>query len=126
MSEIALSILISLENELGLDNAETLQKFDRKIGEVHDKLQKLIASLKNEGKTIAGFGAPTKATTLMAHFGLDASLLDFIVDDNPLKQGLFTPTTHIPVLSVNAIYERKPNHLIILAWNFAEPIMKFH
>ena len=118
--------LISLEHELGLDKAETLQKFDRKIGEVRDKLQKLIASLKNEGKTIAGFGASTKATTLMAHFRLDKSLLDFIVDDNPLKQGLFTPTTHIPVLSANELYERKPDYLLILAWNFAEPIMKFH
>ena len=52
--------LISLEHELGLDNAETLHKFDRKIGEVRDKLQKLIGSLKNEGKIIAGFGAPQK------------------------------------------------------------------
>ena len=79
--------LISLEHELGLDNEETLHKFDRKISDVRDKLQRLLASLKNDGKTIAGFGAPTKATTLMAHFGLDESLLDFIVDDNPLSRG---------------------------------------
>jgi len=118
--------LIVLEHELGLDSAETLYQFDRKIGEVRDKLQKLLVSLKEDGKTIAGFGAPTKATTLMAHFGLDETLLDFIVDDNPLKQGLFTPTTHIPVLSADVLYERKPDYLLILAWNFAEPIMKMH
>ena len=112
-------------DELGLENGR-LHKFGRKICEVRDKLQKLIGSLKNEGKIIAGFGAPTKATTLMAHFGLDESMLDFIVDDNPLKQGLFTPNTHNPVLSANALYERKPNYLLILAWNFAEPIMKSH
>ena len=118
--------LIALEHELGLDKAETLFKFDRKISQVRDKLQKLLSSLKEDGKTIAGFGAPTKATTLMAHFGLDETLLDFIVDDNPLKQGLFTPTTHIPVLSADELYERKPDYLLILAWNFAEPIMKMH
>jgi len=118
--------LIALEHELGLDSAETLHQFDRKIGEVRDKLQKLLVSLQEDGKTIAGFGAPTKATTLMAHFGLDETLLDFIVDDNPLKQGLFTPTTHIPVLSADVLYERKPDYLLILAWNFAEPIMKMH
>ncbi len=118
--------LISLEHELGLDNEETLHKFDRKISDVRDKLQRLLASLKNDGKTIAGYGAPTKATTLMAHFGLDDGLLDFIVDDNPLKQGLYTPTTHIPVLSANELYERKPDYLLILAWNFAEPIIKAH
>ena len=118
--------LIALEHELGLDRADTLHKFDCKIGEVRDKLQKLIVSLKGDGKTIAGFGAPTKATTLMAHFGLDENVLDFIVDDNPLKQGLFTPITHIPVLSANALYERRPDYVLILAWNFAEPIMKMH
>jgi len=118
--------LITLEHELGLDRAETLCKFDNKISEVGEKLQNLIQSLKADGETIAGFGAPTKATTLMAHFGLDESVLDFIVDDNPLKQGLFTPITHIPVLSADALYERRPDYVLILAWNFSEPIMKMH
>ena len=118
--------LISLEHELGLDRAETLRKFDHKISEVRAKLQNLIQSLKADGKKIAGFGAPTKATTLMAHFRLDESVLDFIVDDNPLKQGLFTPITHIPVLFAAALYKRKPDYVLILAWNFAEPIMKMH
>jgi SAM-dependent methyltransferase len=118
--------LITLEHELGLDRAETLRKFDNKISEVGEKLQNLIQSLKADGETIAGFGAPTKATTLMAHFGLDEGVLDFIVDDNPLKQGLFTPITHIPVLSADALYERRPDYVLILAWNFAEPIMKMH
>jgi len=118
--------LIALEHELGLDKAETLHGFDRKISLVREGLQKLVRSLKANGKSIAGFGAPTKATTLMGHFGLDQNILDFIVDDNPLKQGLFTPITHIPVLSAEALYERRPDYVLILAWNFAEPIMKIH
>lgn len=118
--------LIAFEHKLGLDRADTLSRFNARINDVRDKLQKLIYSLKKEGKTIAGFGAPTKATTLMAHFGLDETMLDFIVDDNPLKQGLFTPITHIPVLSSQALYDQKPDYLLILAWNFSEPIMKMH
>ena len=62
----------------------------------------------------------------MAHFGLDETMLDFIVDDNPLKQGLYTPVTHLPVLSSEALYDRKPDYLLILAWNFSKPIMKMH
>ena len=116
--------LIALEHKLGLDKAETLNKFDKKITLVKESLYKLIHLLKEDGKVIAGFGAPTKATTMMAHFGLDEKVLDFIVDDNPLKQGLYTPITHIPVLSTEALYERKPDYVLILAWNFAEPIMK--
>ena len=93
---------------------------------VREKLNKLVCKLKDQGKTIAGFGAPTKATTLMAHFGLDEKVLDFIVDDNPLKQGLYTPITHIPILSAEALYELQPDYVLVLAWNFAEPIMKVH
>jgi len=118
--------LINMEKSAGLDKPETFHDFAEHIKTVRDNLTVLIRSLKKEGKTIAGFGAPTKATTLMAHFGLGKEDLDFIVDDNPLKQGLLTPGTNIPVLSADAIYEDRPDYLLILAWNFAEPIMKNH
>ena len=118
--------LIELEKKIGLNEIETLYKFEKKISYVGKKLQRLVSSLKADGKVIAGFGAPTKATTLMAHFGLDRTVIDFIVDDNPLKQGLFTPMTHIPVFSPKALYERKPDYVLILAWNFSGPIIKMH
>jgi len=118
--------LIALEHKLGLNQVDTMSEFNVRIENIRDRLHKLIYSIKKEGKTIAGFGAPTKATTLMAHFGLDETMLDFIVDDNPLKQGLYTPITHIPVLSSDSIYDRKPDYLLILAWNFSLPIMKMH
>ena len=88
------------------------------------RFKDIIYSLKTENKSIAAFGAPTKATTLCYHFGLGRQEIDFIVDDNPLKQGLLSPGKHIPVFSSEKIYEEKPNYLIILAWNFAESIMK--
>ena len=78
------------------------------------------------GETVAGFGAPAKATTLMYHFGLGCEAIEFIVDDSPLKQGLFTPGLHVPVVSSDTIYKRNPAGLIILAWNFAQPIMANH
>lgn len=120
------SELIKLEKSSGLDKAETFTMFSGHINEVRDELNKLIKELKETGKTIAGFGAPTKATTLMAHFNLGKNELDFIVDDNPLKQNLYSPGSHIPVYSADTIYEKKPDYLLVLAWNFAEPIMKNH
>ena len=124
--DLSVDELISLERKIGLDDLETLFKFEEKVNDVRSKLLKLVHSLRDQGKTIAGFGAPTKATTLMGHFKLDENILDFIVDDNPLKQGLFTPITHIPVLSAEALYEKKPDYVLILAWNFSVPIMKMH
>ena len=85
-----------------------------------------MRGLRAEGKRIAGVGAPAKATTLMYHFGLGREELDFIVDDNPWKQGLFSPGLHVPIVAPEAIVEHRPDVLLILAWNFAEPIMAKH
>ena len=62
----------------------------------------------------------------MYHFALDNSLLDYIVDDNPLKQGMFTPGLYIPVFSPDVLYQRKPDYVLLLAWNFAAPIIEKH
>ena len=125
-SDSSVDKLIRLEHELGLNEVHTFYEFNNKIDLVKAELRNLISELKKDGKTIAGFGAPTKATTLMNHFELDESVLDFIVDDNPLKQGLYSPVSHIPILPSKSLYELKPDYVLILAWNFAEPIMKKH
>ena len=52
--------------------------------------------------------------------------IDFIVDDNLLKQGVYSPGKHIPVCAPDIIYSEKPDYLIIQAWNFADAIMKKH
>ena len=90
------------------------------------QLTELLASIQAEGGRVAGYGAPAKTTTLMYQFGLDAGQLEFIADDSPLKQGLFTPGLHIPIVSPEEIYNRRPDYLLVLAWNFADSIMDRH
>ena len=115
---------LAREHELGLQTAEAFHAFARRIETLKAELGGLLRGLKAEGRSIAGFGAPAKATTLMYHFGIGPDLIDFIVDDSPLKQGLYTPGMHVPVLSSAAIADRRPNTLVILAWNFARPIIE--
>jgi SAM-dependent methyltransferase len=117
--------LMALEKRAGLDRAETFVAFDERINRVKQQLRELVNGLKSEGKSIAGYGAPTKATTLLTHFEL-GSVLDFLVDDNPLKQGLFSPGHHIPVVAADEMYARQPDFVLILAWNFADSIMQQH
>lgn len=74
--------------------------------------------------TVVGFGAPAKATTLLYTLGLKRTDLDYIVDDSPLKQGLFTPGMHIPVYPPERLLSEPPSHIIVLAWNFAESIIE--
>jgi SAM-dependent methyltransferase len=76
------------------------------------------------GEIVVGYGAPAKATTLMHQFGLSRGHVDYVVDDSPLKQGLFTPGEHIPVVSSEHMRANPPEHLIVFAWNFAESIIR--
>ena len=118
--------VIEEEKKQELFKAETFLHFGEKIEKLKNELQKVLFTIKSKGMSIAGYGAPAKATTLMYHFQLNKDMLDFIVDDSPLKQGLFTPGNHIPIFEVDYLYKKKPDYVLILAWNFAESIIRTH
>lgn len=118
--------LVALEKSLGLYEEATYQTFAKNIEAVGQALGKRLRELKSQGKKIAAFGAPAKATTLMHHFKIGPEFVDYIIDDSPLKQGLYSPGYHIPVVSSEAITREKPDYLVILAWNFADFIIKKH
>jgi SAM-dependent methyltransferase len=88
------------------------------------ELREKLRDLRDQDKSIAIYGAPAKATTLMYALGIKEEWIDFAVDDAPLKQGTFTPGKHILIYTSQAILERKPDVLLILAWNFADSIIE--
>ena len=118
--------LITLERRLGLDRAETITRFGDRIAVLGMRLRELLSSLKSQRRSIAAYGAPTKAVTLLAHFGIGRETLDFAVEDNPLKHGLHLPVAHVPVLPTAELYARRPDFTLILAWNFAPAIIAAH
>lgn len=117
--------LMKFEIDLGVDRADIFKTFSTEIDIIKNQLVSLLRDLKAQGKTIAGYGASVGVTTLIYLFDL-ADVLSFIVDDNPIRQNLFSPGCHIPVISPQAIYGRKPEYVLILAWRYSEPIMKKH
>jgi hypothetical protein len=62
----------------------------------------------------------------MYHFRLTAGDIIYVIDDNPLKRGLFSPSLHIPVEVPALLYKDKPDYVLILAWNFADSIITKH
>lgn len=118
--------LIALERELGLHQPSAFERFRRRIDAVGLKLRETISELRTRGKKLGAYGATTKGTTLLSTFGVGEHSIEFIIDDNPLKQGLYSPRFHIPVLPPDELYRRQPDYLLILAWNFAESIMEKH
>lgn len=115
-----------LENEikLGLNKIQTYKKFAKKIEDNKKKLTNLLKKIKTQKKNIIGYGAPAKGNTLLNYFKIGPKILDYIVDDSQYKQGLYTPGTHILVQPFSKIDETKPDYILILAWNFAQPLMK--
>ncbi len=101
------------------------EKIDKRKKELRD----LLSGLKAAGRTIVGYGAPAKLTTLLYTFEIGADILDYVVEDSPLKIGLYTPGLHIPVRAPNALYEdeaSRPNAILICAWNFSNAIIAKH
>lgn len=122
--EKTVSDYIKNEERLGLDKIETYLKFAGKIEKNKKKLTDLLKKLTARKKIIVGYGAPAKGNTLLNYFRIGSKILDYIVDDSKFKQGLYTPGTHILVVSSDKIAETNPDYILILAWNFADSIMK--
>lgn len=121
--EDSVAAALGVEASKRLEQPDTYRDLGRRIDAVGRELKALLVRLRSEGKRLAAFGAPAKATTLMYQFGIGPELVDFVVDDSPLKQGLFTPGMHIPVVSSAALAERPPDYVVVLAWNFAPSII---
>ncbi len=122
----AVEKFLDLETKTKLHDIATYQNYAARVQANKGKLISMLTKLKAQGKRIAGYGAPGKGNTLLNFFSIGTETLDFIADDSPQKQGLFTPGKHIPVVHPQEIYKQKPDYLFIIAWNFAEPIMKNH
>lgn len=122
--ETRVTQLLAQEEAAELNTLKPYQEFAQRIIANKQKLAVILAGIKAQGKIIAGYGAPAKATTLTYVFGIDRQILDYIVDDSPLKQGRLMPGTHIPIVSPQHFSLKPPDYCLILAWNFAEPIME--
>lgn len=116
--------LINEEIRIGLDRLQTYTDFSARIDAIGGSLRSVLSEIKSQGKTIAGYGAPAKATTLMYHFGIGSDIVDYIVDDSPWKQSLYSPGQHIPIVSSATLEERRPDYLLVLAWNFSASIIQ--
>lgn len=117
--------LVTLERAMSLDMGVPFERLVRELGENKARLRSELEQVRAGGGRVAGFGASATVTTLLTHFEL-APLLDYLVDDNPKRHGLYSPHFHIPVLSSHMLRERPPQCVVILAWQYATPIVTKH
>lgn len=116
--------LIKEEKQFGLDKISTYTNFQRQIEILKQDIQRFFSNIKSQGKTIVGYGAPAKGNTLLNFCGIDKNFLDYTVDKNPYKQGLYLPGTHIPIKKPEKIQETRPDYIFILPWNLNDEIIE--
>ena len=119
----AVPALRERERALGYRGLERYRGFGQQVQSAKRQLLAFLIEAKQQGKRIAGYGAPGKGNTLLNYCGIRTDFLDFTVDANPYKQGKYTPGTHIPILEPDALRREKPDYVLILPWNLSEEIM---
>ena len=116
--------LLVNEHRAGFTKLDSYLSFGERVKKTKRKFLDFLIKAKDEGKSIAGYGAPAKGNTLLNYCGVGTDFLDYTVDRSPYKQGHFLPGTHIPIYSPDRIRETAPDYLVILPWNLREEIME--
>jgi len=120
--ESSVKKILQEEDLYGIKKYKTYQDFAKKVYSIRDNVRKNISNLKKNNAKIVGYGSPAKATTALNFFGISAEI-DFIIEDNKLKQGKFLPGMKIPIKSKKSL-KGKTDYLLVLAWNFFNEIKK--
>jgi SAM-dependent methyltransferase len=114
--------LIAEERRAGLDSIETYRRFADGVRETRRSFVDFLAAARADGRRVAGYGAPAKATTLLNYCGVGPDLIEYAVDRNPHKQGKLLPGTGIPIHPPERLAETKPDYVVILPWNLRAEI----
>ena len=116
--------LIEDERRAGLDSVVGYESFARQVKQTKFALLDLLLTAAQQGKSVAGYGAPGKSATLLHYCGIGKDLIEYTVDRSPYKQGRFLPGSHIPIHHPDRIRETKPDYVVVLPWNLKDEIME--
>jgi SAM-dependent methyltransferase len=110
------------EAAAGLDTLAGHEGFAAAVSQVRDDFVEFLIGARRKGKRIVLYGAPGKGNTLLNHCGVRTDQVEFAVDRNPFKHGMYLPGTHIPIHPVERLDEERPDYVVIMPWNLREEI----
>jgi hypothetical protein len=115
-----ISKLLENEDKLELMTLKPFQKFNESVKKHRKDLKKLIGDIRNEGKTILGFGASTKGNVILQYCGFTSDDISSIAEVNEDKYGSYTPKSHIPIIPEEEALRMNPDYFLVLPWHFKE------
>jgi len=119
---VALLVLRQREADLRINALSTWQEFANNCLRHRAESQALISSFSQ--KTIVGFGASARSSTYLNFCGFTNKHIQAVIDNNPLKQGLYTAGSSLPIVSFQEGLKSNPDFIFIFAWNFQEEIVQ--
>ena len=111
------------EENLGMQTFDFYRQFGDAVKRSSDALRELLTQLREQGKSIAAYGAAAKGATLLNSIGIGGELLSYVVDRNWHKQNMLMPGCHLPICDPVILTTNPPDYLLLLAWNFKHEIM---
>lgn len=117
--------VLAREERFGLNDVSTYRSFAASVMDTKMSTLRFFMECREQGKTVAGYGAPAKGNTLLNYCGVKEDMLPFTVDRNPHKIGKRLPGSHIPIYDPSAISEYKPDYVLILPWNLRDEVMEY-
>lgn len=118
--------LLAEEEARGITSVPFYQSLQSRANAIRDALVDFLREQRSCGRTVAAYGAAAKGNTLLNYAGVTADLLPFVCDAAPSKQGKFLPGSRIPIVAPAALYERRPDVVLILPWNIADEVRAKH
>ena len=122
--QFRINSILEYEKTLKLDETETWMKFYENIQFLKERTVEFIKRKVAEGKTVMGYGASTKGSTVLQYFGLANTLITAIADRSSYKHGLRTVGGNIPIISEEEMRQRNPDFLLILPFHFLEEFVE--
>ena len=117
--------LLNLEENSGLNKLKTYEKFADRVKKAKIDFMKFVLKIKEDGKTLVANSCPGRGVTLLNYYGVDIDLIPYIAEQpTSLKLGMFLPGKSIPVVNNEILIQEQPDYVLLLAWHYAEPIMK--
>ena len=93
---------------INLNSFKKVLEYRNSLNKISKKLSKIVNDLKNKGFTIAGYGAAAKGLTILKCSKLGSKHISYFVDDSPAKQGFYTPSDHIPIITRKEANKKAP------------------
>ena len=118
-------LLLIKEKKIKLFELKTWTKlFPKKVNKHKKQLYDYLKKLKDSKYNISAYGASGKGQTLLQISNIGSNFLDNIYDKSKLKQGKYSPGTHIKIVNPKYIDAKKTDYLLLLSWNLAKEISK--